>query len=587
MRFICSLLVLASLALGRDIVFGPKGSELPGTLTMPGGRERHPALVLVQGSGPSDRDETIGENKPFRDIAEGLASRGIAVLRYDKRTRVYGAGGIQTVADEVINDACQAVRFAQSQPDIDPARVFLLGHSFGGYLMPRMVEQCENVAGAIIAAGSVRNLLDLARDQVVSQNPLSDPKPVLERIRKAAPGSYWDDLETYQPGIIAARQHGPLLILQGERDANVPLSELDRWRKALALRKDVKYKTYPKLNHLFMPGEGEPDLSEAVNLVGHVSRVVVDDIAAFIRPESVAEASRSIRVGIIGTDTSHVPAFTRVLNDEKAPEKIPGLHVVAAFKGGSPDVANSKARVDQFAKDIYDKYEVEIVPDIPTLLSKVDAVLLESLDGRVHLEQAKQVIAAGKPFFVDKPLASTLADAREIAKLAGAAKVPFFSASSLRFSDFVSLLRVGSSITGAVAWSPGHTEPHQQLDLSWYGIHAIETLYALMGRGCQELIRFSSDNADDVTCKWNDGRIGTVRVTRPEGAYGAVVFRANGTQDASPKAPKVDYLPLVREIARFFQTKEAPVSVEEMLEIMEFMDAAQKPGVLRHVGGGQ
>ena len=177
----------------------------------------------MHGSGPNDRDETIGENKPFRDIAEGLASRGIAVLRYDKRTRVYGNRGIQTVADEVVNDACLAVRFAQSQPDIDAARVFLLGHSLGGYLMPRMVEQCENLAGAIIAAGSVRNLMDLARDQVVSQNPLGDPKPVLERIQKSAPGSYWDDLESYQPGIIAARQHGPLLIFAGRARCKCPL----------------------------------------------------------------------------------------------------------------------------------------------------------------------------------------------------------------------------------------------------------------------------------------------------------------------------------------------------------------------------
>ena len=141
-----------------------------------------------------------------------------------------------------------------------------------------------------------------------------------------------------------------------------------------------------------------------------------------------------IRVGIIGTDTSHVPAFTKMMNDSTAASYIAGVRVVAAYKGGSKDLESSISRVDQYANEIATKYGVEIVPDIATLLTKVDAVLLESLDGRAHLEQAKLVIAAGKILFIDKPLAASYEDAKEIAWLAKAKGVPWFSASSLRWS---------------------------------------------------------------------------------------------------------------------------------------------------------
>ena len=283
-------------------------------------------------------------------------------------------------------------------------------------------------------------------------------------------------------------------------------------------------------------------------------------------------AQGQIRVGIIGTDTSHVPAFTKLLNDPSAPDHIPGAKVVAAYKGGSKDVESSYTRVDKYAEEISSKYGVEIVPDIPTLLSKVDAVLIESVDGRPHLEQARPVIKAGKPLFIDKPLAATLEDAREIAKLARAAGVPWFSSSSLRWSDFVEKTR-GPGLTGVITWGPGPTEPHHKLDLSWYGIHAIEMLFTLMGTGCEEVVRTSAANADEVTCRWNDGRIGTVRVVRPSSGYGAVVFKGGKVVQSPPDA-RSSYVPLVREIVKFFQSKQPPVPNEETLEIFAFMDAA-------------
>lgn len=281
-----------------------------------------------------------------------------------------------------------------------------------------------------------------------------------------------------------------------------------------------------------------------------------------------------LRIGIIGTDTSHVPAFVKILNDPKSPDYIPNARVVAAYKGGSPDIESSRTRVEKFAADISSNYGVEMVPDIPSLLTKVDAVMIESVDGRQHLEQARAVIKARKPFFIDKPLTSTLADAREIARLAAEAKVPWFTSSSLRYADFIVNLKSPQN-TGVMVWGPGPLEEHHQLDLSWYGIHAVEMLYTLMGRGCEEVVRTASADADQVTCRWSGGRIGTVRVTRPYSDYGAVVFRGQKSF-ASPPDARFSYVPLVKDVVRFFQTGQPPVSNEETLEMFQFMDAAQR-----------
>ncbi len=287
-----------------------------------------------------------------------------------------------------------------------------------------------------------------------------------------------------------------------------------------------------------------------------------------------------LRIGIIGLDTSHVSAFTKVLNDPANPDHVPGARVVAAFKGGSPDVESSRTRVDGFTKELQEKWQVEIVPDIPTLCRKVDAVLVESVDGRRHLEQARRVIAGGKPLFIDKPLASTLEDAREIARLAKAAGVKWFSTSSLRYGEIATKMKFADA-TGAITWGPGPMEEHHYLDLSWYAIHPVELLYALMGPGCVEVSRAYTPDADVVVGRWKDGRMGTVRTTRPYGDYGAVVFRPKSVEQ-SPLKPKSSYVPMLREIVKFFQTGVVPVSNEETLEIFAFMDAAQKS---REAGG--
>ena len=290
---------------------------------------------------------------------------------------------------------------------------------------------------------------------------------------------------------------------------------------------------------------------------------------------AVPVRAADIRVGIIGTDTSHVPAFTKLLNDAAAPGHIAGARVVAAYKGGSADIEESAGRVEQYAEEIRTKYGVEIVPDIAALLSKVDAVLLTSVDGRTHLAQVKPVLAAHKPVFIDKPLASTLEDAREIARLAREAGTPWFSSSSLRYGAIGAAKPAG--ITGAATWGPGPFEPHHYLDLAWYAIHPVELLYTMMGPGCVEVTRVSSDNEDVITGRWKDGRLGTVRAVRPYSDYGAVVMRGRETVVLHPSAAEAaDYRPLVQEIVKFFAGGRPPVANEETLEIFAFLDAAQK-----------
>jgi len=292
--------------------------------------------------------------------------------------------------------------------------------------------------------------------------------------------------------------------------------------------------------------------------------------AALYAPLALAA---DLRLGVIGTDTSHVIAFTKLLNEESSAQHVPGARVVAAFKGGSKDLADSYQRVDKFSEDLRTKWNVELVPDIPSLCRKVDGVMIESVDGRQHLEQVKQALASGKPLWIDKPLASSLEDAREILRLAKNAGVPWFSASALRYGKDVDALKLPDA-TGAVAWGAGPLG-RDQLDLSYYAIHVVELLYAVLGPGCQEVARTHTDASDVIIGKWKGGRIGEIRALRPDAEYGALIFRAGGKTAVSPNIDD-SYRPLVAEIVKFFETKQPPVLNEETLEVIEFMAAAQR-----------
>jgi hypothetical protein len=286
--------------------------------------------------------------------------------------------------------------------------------------------------------------------------------------------------------------------------------------------------------------------------------------------------SQEIRLGMIGLDTSHVTAFTKLLNDKSDPNHVPGARVVAAFKGGSSDVESSRTRIDRFTAELQDKWGVEIVSSIEELCKKVDAVLLESVDGRPHLNQVRPVFAAKKRVFIDKPFAASYADAREIGRLSRESGTPFFSSSSLRFANDLQAMKRDEklgSLLGAFTYGPAPTEPHHP-DLFWYGIHAVEMLYTLMGPGCESVTRVTANGADVVTGKWKDGRVGTMRGIRDgKQDYGAVAFGAKSNL-ATPTSMKSDYRNLLVEIVKFFQTGAPPVPAEETLEIMAFMEAA-------------
>lgn len=301
--------------------------------------------------------------------------------------------------------------------------------------------------------------------------------------------------------------------------------------------------------------------------------------ACFAAAALLAPAA-DLRLGIVGTDTSHAVAFTSLLNDPTHKDHIAGARVVAAFKGGSPDLKESASRVDKLADELKTKYGVEIVPDIATLLTKVDAVLLESVDGRPHLAQFREIVKGRKPVFIDKPLASTLADAREIARIARENGIPWFTSSALRFGDGMAEMRI-EGLNGVMAWGPGPLESHHQLDLTWYGIHTVEVLYTLLGTGCVEVSRTFADDAEVVTGRWQDGRVGTIRLHRPYSAFGATVFSPKLIR-SSDKELYSGYRNLLREIVAFFQTGKPPVKEAETMEMFAFMDAAQRS---REAGG--
>lgn len=280
------------------------------------------------------------------------------------------------------------------------------------------------------------------------------------------------------------------------------------------------------------------------------------------------------RIGIIGLDTSHVIAFTKALNGPNPDPEYSGFKVVAAYPHGSKDIKSSYERIPGYIEEVK-KLGVEITGSIADLLKKVDFILLETNDGRLHLEQALQVIRAGKPLFIDKPIAASFADAAAIFAAAKKANVGLFSASSLRYSVGAQEIAGGKygKVLGAETHSPCHLESTHP-DLFWYGIHGVESLFTVMGPGCKQVVRISTPDADVVVGTWSDGRIGTFRGVRSgKLGYGGTVYAEKGTVQIGEYG---GYNPLLKQITDFFKTGVVPVSSVDTLDIYAFMEAADE-----------
>jgi len=287
-----------------NITVGTGQWELPGTLTIPMGAGPFPAVILVHGSGPNDRDETYGPNKPFKDTAWGLASKGMVVLRYEKRTKQYPeeSTAIQnfTVQDEIIDDVIAAIHVLNETSVVNQSQIFVLGHSLGGMIAPRIGLQDDRIAGLILLAAPTRPLEDLILEQtrylanlsgVNQSEEIRELERLVMKIKNldfndsefilGAPKSYWADLATYDPVQTAQAVHIPLLILQGRRDYQVTMTDFSRWNQTFFGNVTVTLKTYESLNHLFMSGVGTPTNAEYL-IEGHVDEEVISDIAFWI-----------------------------------------------------------------------------------------------------------------------------------------------------------------------------------------------------------------------------------------------------------------------------------------------------------------
>jgi dienelactone hydrolase len=298
----------------RNIVIDCGDIKLPGMLTMPKATHPVPVVVLVHGSGPHDMDQTIGPNKPFRDIAWGLASKGIAVLRYEKRTKNQGASidlNSITPWTETGADAMAAARLAATLPGIDPKQVYVLGHSLGGMLAPKIAEKAGNLAGIIILGGNSGKLYDLVVRQLSHLAPIQDPdnrhgmKEMIEQTRQKAslihqgkfspntpreetilnqPASYWLYIKEYDQVQTAAALYIRILVLQGERDYQVDMQEFEGWKSGLKNHQNTSFISYPGLNHLFFEGQGVSSPAE-YNLSNNIDYRVIWDIAAWMKRE--------------------------------------------------------------------------------------------------------------------------------------------------------------------------------------------------------------------------------------------------------------------------------------------------------------
>ncbi|MEC0265464.1 Gfo/Idh/MocA family protein [Paenibacillus anseongense] len=288
---------------------------------------------------------------------------------------------------------------------------------------------------------------------------------------------------------------------------------------------------------------------------------------------------KSLIIGMIGLDTSHCTAFTKLLNEQDHEFHVPGGKVTYAFPGGSPDFELSYSRLERFTSAIRDEHGVQLLDSPEAVAERSDAILLTSVDGRVHLEQFRKIAPFRKPVFIDKPFAVSTSDAKEIVQLAAEYHVPLMSASSLRYEQGLvdSLSENSADIIGADCYGPAELQPTQP-GLFWYGIHAAEMLYRIMGKGCVQVTASTSEFHELAVGVWEDGRIGTIRGNRQGNkTFGAVIHRVNKTEFVDgDKHPKPKYAGLVEAAVAMFQSGTPSIDPQETVEIIRFLEAANE-----------
>lgn len=292
----------------------------------------------------------------------------------------------------------------------------------------------------------------------------------------------------------------------------------------------------------------------------------------------VCGMSKTLRIGMAGLDTSHVPAFANLLHDAAQEHHVPGGRITAAFPGGSPDFPLSSNRVDGFTEELREKHGVEIVASLTALRGKCDALMLESIDGRAHLEQFREVADWGVPVFIDKPLTISGSEARQLAEIASEKNVRVTSASAIRFAEkFREVLDGGDAVTGADVHGPMQFQDSCP-GYFWYGIHSVEMLYAALGTGCQAVLAVREEAHDVVVGRWADGRIGTVRGNRTgNNGFGGTLHRAGASRTFEVSSGKKPYYAsLLERVMPFFRGEGEVVEVEEMVEVIRFLDAGNR-----------
>ncbi len=285
---------------------------------------------------------------------------------------------------------------------------------------------------------------------------------------------------------------------------------------------------------------------------------------------SRAATAQDLRLGILGTDSSHAVEFTRILNDAAAADHVAGAKVVVAYKGGSPTLPFSRDRIQKFTDTLQKTWSIPFVSNIRDLCTNTDAILVLSVDTSARMRELGEAASCHKPLFVDKPLGGTLAQAQQVAHFLDEQHIPWFSSSSLRYGHE----QRPAGVLGAETWGPGKYIEGFPLDLTYYGIHSIESLYSIMGPGVIQVAQTRTEGTGIITATWADGRVGTVRLIHADSVYGSLIYKAGGHAEIESNLQGPGYAPLLKEIVAFARTGKSPVPEEETLEIFFVMDAA-------------